>query len=127
MWLELWLIGHVEEVFQLVPMALLAAGFLSLVWLAAAPSPWSVRAVQIVMALFLISGGVGIGLHYRGNEEFELEMYPDMSGVELAKKALSGATPVLAPGSMSLLGLVGLAVAHRHPADGYGHEEVRYE
>jgi len=30
-------------------------------------------------------------------------------------KALAGATPVLAPGSMSLLGVVGLALTYRHP------------
>jgi hypothetical protein len=30
-------------------------------------------------------------------------------------KALTGATPVLAPGSMSLLGVIGLALTYRHP------------
>jgi hypothetical protein len=35
--------------------------------------------------------------------------------MSLVSKTLTGATPVLAPGSMSLLGLVGLAFAYRHP------------
>jgi hypothetical protein len=39
-------------------------------------------------------------------------MYPAMAGVELVRKTLSGATRVLAPGSMALLGLVGLAAVH---------------
>jgi hypothetical protein len=39
-------------------------------------------------------------------------MYPTMSGVPLIVSTLTGATPVLAPGSMSLLGLVGLAVTY---------------
>jgi hypothetical protein len=39
-------------------------------------------------------------------------MYPAMAGVELVRKPLTGATPVLAPGSMALLGLVGLAAVH---------------
>jgi hypothetical protein len=34
----------------------------------------------------------------------------------LISKTLTGATPVLAPGSMSLLGFVGLAFTYRHPA-----------
>ena len=54
-------------------------------------------------------------LHYQGNTAFELEMYPDMAGLELVQKTLTGATPVLAPGSMALLGLVGLAAVLRHP------------
>ena len=31
-----------------------------------------------------------------------------MQGIELVQKVLTGATPVLAPGSMALLGLIGL-------------------
>jgi hypothetical protein len=59
---------------------------------------------------------LGVGLHYDGNEEFELEMYPTMAGVELVQNTLTGATPVLAPGSMTLLGLDGLAHTYRHPS-----------
>jgi hypothetical protein len=29
---------------------------------------------------------IGIALHYRGNFEFELEMYPVIAGVELVRK-----------------------------------------
>jgi hypothetical protein len=64
------------------------------------------------MALFVANGLLGVGLHYRGNHEFELEMYPTMVGMELVRETLTGATPVLAPGSMALLGLVGLAAVH---------------
>jgi hypothetical protein len=39
-----------------------------------------------------------------------------MMGFELVRNTLTGATPVLAPGSMSLLGLVGLAQVYRHPS-----------
>ena len=55
------------------------------------------------------SGLAGVILHYRGNEAFELEMYPTLSGAALVFETITGATPVLAPGSMALLGLVGLA------------------
>jgi len=36
--------------------------------------------------------------------------------IELVEKVLTGATPVLAPGSMALLGLIGLTHSYRHPA-----------
>jgi hypothetical protein len=67
------------------------------------------------MVLFVGSGMLGVVLHYQGNEEFELEMQPALSGRTLVGKTLTGATPVLAPGSMSLLGVVGLAFTYRHP------------
>jgi hypothetical protein len=45
-------------------------------------------------------------------------MYPTMEGAELIRKTMTGATPVLAPGTMALLGIVGLTYAYRHPASG---------
>jgi hypothetical protein len=111
MGLELLFIGHVEDRLQLVPVLLLAGGLAALAWYAARPGPASARAVQVLMALFVASGVLGVGLHYRGNQEFEREMYPTITGLELVRKTLTGATPVLAPGSMALLGLVGLAAA----------------
>jgi hypothetical protein len=70
------------------------------------------------MVLFVASGVVGVVLHYQGNQAFELEMSPSRAGLSLITKTLTGATPVLAPGSMALLGLVGLAFTYRHPALG---------
>lgn len=113
---ELLLIGHVETTAQLVPLAALTCGFVSLAWLALAPSRSAVRTVQILMLAFVTSGIAGVVLHYRGNAEFEREIYPTLAGFELIKGSLTGATPVLAPGSMTLLGLVGLTAAFRHPS-----------
>jgi hypothetical protein len=122
---ELLLIGHVDGALQVIPVVLLACGLAALVWLAASPSLASVQALRVTMALFVLSGFTGVGLHYRGNVQFELEMYPSLAGLELVGKTLTGATPVLAPGSMALLGLVGLGIAHRHPVGDSRDEEVR--
>jgi hypothetical protein len=110
--LELLFIGHVEDQLQLVPIMLLPAGLIALAWHTARPSRTSARGVRLLMALFVVSGLLGVGLHYRGNQEFELEMYPSRTGMELVRETLTGATPVLAPGSMALLGLVGLGAVH---------------
>ena len=112
---ELLLIGHAESVQQQIPLVLLVLGAVTVGWHAVAPRPVTVRALQVAMTLFVVSGVVGVGLHYQGNVEFELEMYPSMRGFELVQKTLTGATPVLAPGSMALLGLIGLTHAYRHP------------
>ena len=113
--LELLLIGHDEMAAQLAPLVLLVAGILVGVWTLIAPRLITIRTLQVLMVTFVGSGIVGVGLHYKGNEAFELEMMPSRAGVSLLSKTLTGATPVLAPGSMSLLGFVGLAFTHRHP------------
>ena len=110
--LELLFIGHVDDQRQLVPIVLLPAGLFALVWHTLRPCHASAWGVRLLMALFVASGLLGVGLHYGGNHEFELEMNPSMAGMELVRETLTGATPVLAPGSMALLGLVGFAAVH---------------
>lgn len=124
---ELLLIGHRETVQQQIPLMLLGLGVVVAVWHAAAPRPVTVRALQLTMVLLVVSGLAGVALHYRGNVEFELEMYPSMGGMELVQKTLTGATPVLAPGSMTLLGLIGLTHAYKHPCLDRGAEAFRIE
>jgi hypothetical protein len=113
--LELLLIGHDEMATQLAPLVLLAGGGLVSVWSLFAPRAAALRTLQLLMVIFVLSGVVGVVLHYQGNEAFELEMSPTRGGMSLISKTLTGATPVLAPGSMSLLGLVGLAFTYGHP------------
>jgi hypothetical protein len=113
---ELLLLGHFETGFQIIPLAALAFGLTAAVWQIAAPRAASVRALQLTAALFLAAGAVGVGLHYQGNSAFELEMYPDARGLALVGATLTGATPVLAPGSMALLGLIAAAYTYGHPA-----------
>jgi hypothetical protein len=108
---ELLLLGHTEGWQQQLPVALLALALIAVTWHVARPSPRALAALQVVMWLCIVSGGLGVVLHYQGNAAFELEMYPEMAGVELFRETLTGATPVLAPGTMALLGLVGLSYA----------------
>lgn len=110
---ELLLLGHIEGATQFIPLVLIALAIGVALWHAWARSPVSVRVLRGVMALCVAAGVLGIGLHYRGNLEFELEMYPTMAGAELIQKVATGATPVLAPGAMSLLGVVGLLITWR--------------
>jgi hypothetical protein len=113
---ELVLLGHYEDVWQWAPIALivLAAGIL--VWHLVSRRGAGLRPLRWLMWVFIVSGVVGTWLHYRGNVEFELEMYPSMAGLELFREAMTGATPSLAPGTMILLGAIGLLYSFRHPA-----------
>ena len=46
------------------------------------------RAFQLVLILFVVSGVAGVLLHYKGNTEFELELNPDLSGVALFSESM---------------------------------------
>ena len=112
---ELLLLEHYEGWQQLLPVVLLGLALPACAWIAVRPSAASVRMLQILMAVFLLSGALGVVFHYQGNVEFELEMYPTMAGAELFRATMTGATPVLAPGTLVLLGMVGFACTYRHP------------
>ena len=123
---ELILLRHIDQAAQWIPVVALAVSIPVLIWHASAPGNASVRTLQLLMALFILLGTVGVGLHYNGNVEFERELRPTERGWEFLRKTVAGATPVLAPGSMVLLGLVGLAHAYRHPSarGGHGRQET---
>ena len=112
---ELVLLEHTEDLWQWVPLVLMAVSAIVLVWLVTVGGRASLRAFQAINALFVVSGFVGLFLHYRGNVEFEMEMYPTLSGLKLFWEAITGATPALAPGTMLQLGLLGLAFTYNHP------------
>ena len=113
---ELLLLEHFEDVWQWTPIALLSASLVTLGWHGLERGHTSLNVLRALMVLCMASGLVGLLLHYKGNVEFELEMYPDLSGWKLFKDAMMGATPALAPGAMLQIGLVGLAWTFRHPA-----------
>ena len=112
---ELLLVGHYEDPWQFVPLGLFALALLVIGWQVVSRGPASVRVLQLVMALFVVSGALGAYLHYNMNVEFELELDPELRGFALFKEAIAGATPALAPVTMVLLGMIGLVYTHRHP------------
>ena len=115
---ELYLLGHYEEWWQLVPVVLLGVAAPIIALCGLRPSAAALRALQGLMLLFVVAGALGVYQHYTVNAEFEIEMYASRAGFELFWESLQGATPTLAPGSLSWLGLVGLAYTFRHPARG---------
>ena len=115
---ELLLISHWEDWWQRMPLVLLAVGLVVLVRPRDLPEPLSIRAFQLVMLLFVLSGCLGMWLHYDGRAEFRLELDPSLAGWKLFRAAMTGSTtpPVLAPGMMIQMGCLGLACVYRHPA-----------
>ena len=113
---ELALLRHAESFSQWIPHVVLIIGLLSTVIVFLRPGAATLRAFQAVMVIFVLVGVLGLYLHYKGNVEFALERNPSLSRTRLLWKALRGATPALAPGALSQLGLLGLIYGYRHPA-----------
>ena len=115
---ELLLISHWEDWWQLTPLIVLMLGLVVLSGHVIFRNRASLRAIQLVMLLFVLSGVLGIWLHYDGRVEFRLELDPSLAGWKLFQAAMTGSTtpPVLAPGVMIQMGCLGLVCVYGHPA-----------
>jgi len=113
---ELLLLEHYEEPLQFVPLVLLVAALVVTAWLAMDYGPASLRTMQILMALYVLAGFAGFVAHFAGSAEYQLELDPDMSTMDMVEKVLHAkAPPLLAPGMMLQLGLLGLAYVYTDP------------
>ena len=115
---ELLLLEHTEGYWQRLPLALLVLGLAATMVEVMSARRWPRLTLQVVMAVFLIGGAIGLVQHYQVNREFEREMYPTRRGLELAWESLKGATPTLAPAAMIQLGLLGLLYSRPRPEVG---------
>jgi hypothetical protein len=114
---DLFLLGHYEEVWQAVPLGLIALALALVAALIVRTSAAAIIALQIAMTVFIGAGVIGIALHYSGNQEFQHELDPSLSGWPLFTAVITAkAPPARAPASMVQLGLIGLIFTYRHPA-----------
>jgi hypothetical protein len=112
---ELLLLEHYEGWQQWLPLGGLVLSAASGAWFALARTTTARAVFQSVMLALVLLGVAGVILHWRGNLEFEREISPELSGWALWRDVASGATPVLAPGSLIPFGLLGLLVARMFP------------
>lgn len=105
---ELLLLEHFEDWQQWVPLVLLGIGAWAGIHAAMRPAGGA-RFLKVTLALMAVSGVVGQILHFRGNWEFEVESDATLPLGRLLVDSLMGATPTLAPGTMTLLAAVGYA------------------
>ncbi|HET7190248.1 MAG TPA: hypothetical protein VFI52_18985 [Gemmatimonadaceae bacterium] len=112
---ELLLLKHYESVWQVVPLVLLVLTLVATAIVWRRPGVRSLQFFRVMMVLCLLAGGVGVILHGKGNIEWALERDDTLHGWPLIWKMLRGATPLLAPGAMAQLGLLGLVYTYRHP------------
>ena len=101
---ELLLIEHVEAFLQLLPIIVLSLGVLIISLKLNHPI------LQALSLINLMVGLVGVGLHLKSNMDFALELNPALSFWELSTRSFTGALPVLAPGSLISLALIGFLI-----------------
>jgi len=115
---ELILLGHYEQAVQLVPVVLIVLAIAALAWQFFQRDAASLKALIVIMSLCVLAGFAGFVAHFHGSAEFQLDLDPDIGKWELFQKVLHAkAPPLLAPGMMMQLGLLGLA---------YVFSDVRY-
>ena len=107
--LELYLLEHYEDALQLIPLLCIGLALGLTVVLLLKPWPWAVLSFRLLLGLTALSGLYGAILHLQANYEFEQEMKPTADSWELWQESLTGALPILAPGSMIVLALIGYA------------------
>ena len=122
---ELLLLGHFQEWRQQVPLALLALGLVLVAMLVRFKGRVVLRLFRLAMLAFVLGGIAGFWFHINGNMEFELEMNSRLTGWALVSRTAGGALPVLAPGALIQLGLIGLLYTYRHPGLGAGQPDER--
>ena len=122
---ELLLLGHFQEWRQQVPLALLVSGLVLIAAHMGCRCPVVLRIFRLAMLAFVLGGVAGFWFHINGNMEFELEMNSRLAGWDLVSRTASGALPVLAPGALIQLGLIGLLYTYGHPGLRAGQPEDR--
>jgi hypothetical protein len=114
---ELVFLEHYEEPTMAIPLVAIVAALAAVAAVVLKPGRGTVRAVRLVMSLFVTVGLLGVVLHYQGSLEFQVDMDPTASTWQLFWKVMHmKAPPTLAPGAMAQLGLLGLLGTYRHPA-----------
>lgn len=117
---ELVLLEHYSELNQLPPLVLLGAMLVAVIVHWVAGGARSVRGIQTLALLMVLSGAVGMYFHGEENLEHareDAEEYGEAtSGAAFWEAVAKGESPMLAPGTMIQFGLLALLFAYKHPA-----------
>lgn len=116
--LELTLIKHYASKDQVIPYVLLGMAALGLIAVMVQQTAFVLRAFQVMMVVTILGSGIGMLEHLKANARNAGaitggERFPTTPSAILA--GIDGFAPLLAPGVLAQVGLLGLAFTYRHP------------
>lgn len=113
---ELWLEEHIEDL-QLVPFVLCSLTLVTTLLYFRRPGRRTLVALRASLVLLAAGSLLGIWLHVSGNLAFALEIRPNAAIGDVWYEALSGGSPLLAPGILALTAmLAGASTWRQDPA-----------
>jgi hypothetical protein len=111
--IELVLMHHYNDKDQIMPFVFLGLAAVGVVAAWFRPSARVLRGVRVLMVLVVFGSGIGVFEHLKAN-------YRDATrggaSSNLIEMLLTGFAPLLAPGILAQVGLLGLAFTYKHPA-----------
>jgi hypothetical protein len=113
---ELFFLEHWNFTIQYLPFALGALGLLASGLVYFHPRRGTTRFAQWSMAIIAVTSLIGFYEHMAGNFTFWREIQPDATTWELIVETFKGGIPVLAPGILTLGGVIGWAATSKHPS-----------
>lgn len=122
---ELWLVGHTQDLIQWLPFGLCIMGSLAVLLVLLRPGQGTVKVLRICMALIALGTLLGIYLHVEGNVLFAQEIQPNSPTTQLVLKGLGGANPLLAPGILAVAAVLAVAATYRYQGQGAKGKEQR--
>jgi hypothetical protein len=111
--IELVLMHHYNDKDQIMPFVFfgLAAIGVAAAWFR--PNARVLRGVRVLMVLVVLGSGIGVMEHLKANYRDATRGGAVPNLIELV---LTGVAPLLAPGILAQVGLLGLAFTYKHPA-----------
>ena len=113
---ELTFLGHWNVAIQFLPFALCALGLIASALAYFRPSRGTIRFTQWSMIVIAVCSFIGFYEHMSGNFWFWLDIQPNATTWELIKATFTGGIPILAPGILTLGGVIGAAATYKHPS-----------
>jgi hypothetical protein len=104
--IELGLSEHFESPIQVLPFVLCSLGLVALALDRYRPGRRSRNLLRASMLLVALGGAFGVYEHLEHNLAFELEIHPSLTASALWLEALMGASPLLAPGVLAVIGVL---------------------
>ena len=105
--LELYLLSHYETTEQLIPILCIGCIMAMTIVLNFKRTVVIKTIFKCILVITALSGFYGAYLHLVANYEFEQEIKPTATTLDLFLESFSGAFPALAPFSMTVLALIG--------------------